>query len=236
MSPDYINTSNNSLTQTDIVIGIIISTVVLALFYLDRRYALYSNIRQALFPNSQLDEVDNNDAMIMAYYTKGHSLMNVSAGQADGMAYSAFLTTKMQQGTYKDEQNTDAEAIIYNLHLPFNTQGHLIGISKKYAVSGEFLESFLIQSGMEEIVLEGDFVDAFKLYAADNQDVIARYILDPAAMAFVMDYCANNFWEIAGTEMYFVAESSQKGGMDILKSTAQFVQEIKPAVASKSSN
>lgn len=179
------------------------------------------------YKNRQTSTDTTNVPLIMAYYTQGHALSQLATGKINNMRYAALMTTAMPE-TLGAEQNTGPGALIYTLNLPFNTQAHIVGVSQKYAISSAFLESYLKLSNLEEITLEGDFPNTFSIFAEPGQDVQVRYILDPKAMQFAVDYCASNFWEIAGDEMYIVATADQKGSMDLVTDSTKFVEEIRP--------
>lgn len=171
-------------------------------------------------------------SLIMAYYTNGLDLMQLSRGKTNGLRYSLYTTIKAKF----DSENPvfiDAGSLIYVLQLPFNTQAHIVGISKKYNVNRGFLTSFLDANGVENTPLEGDFVNKCNIYSQIGQGSITQYVLDPKAMQFIIDFCADNFWEIAGDELILVKTENQKGGGNLLDISSRFVQEIRPAIEQK---
>jgi hypothetical protein len=170
---------------------------------------------------------DINTQLIMAYYTNGFDLMPLEHNKIDNMRYSVLITTA---GNQKSETLASHGTLIYVLQLPFNTQTHIIGVSKKYQLEGFFLESFLAANNMEEIFLEGDFIDKCNIYTSKGQGFLTQYILDPKAMEFIVDFCENYFWEIAGDELTLVKTKDQTGEADLIGLSARFVKEIKPAI------
>ncbi|HEX4774735.1 MAG TPA: zf-TFIIB domain-containing protein [Candidatus Saccharimonadales bacterium] len=167
---------------------------------------------------------------IISYYTAGHSLTNAQKGRLNGQHYSVLVTTPIEENhAAHDISFTNETSLIYTLDLPFNTEVHLVGLSKKYKIDVFKFETFLLANNMEKIQLEGDFSDYYALYGAKGQQFQARYVLDLAAMEFVVDYCRNNFWEINSSELYFVIASDQQGE-NIIEEGQKFTEQIKPAL------
>lgn len=110
---------------------------------------------------------------------------------------------------------------VYAVELPFMSGVHLIGIPKTHSIP-------LAMSGhdMEAVTLEGNYNDVFHLYADTGEQVQSRYVLDPKAMVFTIDFCANFNWEIIEDTLYFMS-GGRLPGFDIVD---QFVEEIRPAV------
>lgn len=218
MRPMYGN-SNDPLGLY-LAVGLIVFGAIVTAW---RRYSLGRLIRK-----DTSDPADSqSDSQILSFYTAGHSLVSAGTGTLDNMHYATYITTPGSDPTvgYVDEL-----AVINVLDLPFNTDTHLIGLSKEHHVDRLKFANFARANGMEPVVLEGDFRDYFDLYAAKGEQVDVRTVLDPKAMEYVVDYCKSNFWEINRAEMYFVASSSDSKNTDIFKEAAEFVTEIKPAL------
>lgn len=79
---------------------------------------------------------------------------------------------------------------------------------------------------MEPVVLEGDYSSYFKLFADKNEQVQSRYILDPKAMVFTIDFCKAFYWEIQNGNLYF-ASNQELPSLDIIDT---FIREIRPAI------
>lgn len=166
------------------------------------------------------------ESAIIAFYTAGHLLAKASEGTLDGMRYATYLTTPGMDLT----AFVDSMAVINVLDLPFNTTAHLIGLSKEHRIDRVKFENFVRANGMEKVVLEGDFPDYFDIYAATGEQVNVREVLNPKAMAYVVDYCRTHFWEINNAEMYFVASEDDKANDNIFEEAREFVTQIKPAL------
>lgn len=181
--------------------------------------------------NSSILADSDYASAIISYYTAGLSLFNAKEGRLNGQYYSLLMTTQPEEA-HADHiiPYTKAGSLIYTLDLPFNTQTHVIGLSKKYQIDRLEFETFLKANDMEKVVLEGDFSDYFDLYASKGQQFEVRLTLDPAAMEFVIDYCRANFWEINGSTLYFVIASDQKGDINLLETSQKFAHEIQPAL------
>lgn len=168
----------------------------------------------------------------MSYYSKGYDLRLATNDSINGMNYSIFITTEHVNlnPEEKVDTNTKPGATIYNLILPFNTDAHIIGLSKKYAISSALMGEYILKNDLEQASLEGSFSDDFSLYVRRGQGSITQYILDPAAMAFITDYCKNNFWEIFNNKMYIISDPSHSDGMLFIDTSLEFVRQIKPAL------
>ncbi len=167
-----------------------------------------------------------DDSAIIAFYTAGHMLAAAERGKIDGMNYATYLTMPHDMAA----SFVDDFAVIHVLDLPFNTDTHLIGLSKRHKIDRIKFENFVITNGMEKVELEGDFDDYFDLYAAKGQQIEVREVLNPKSMAYVVDYCGSHFWEINRAELYFAASSTDKGAGNIFEEAQEFVNQIKPAL------
>lgn len=215
--------------RTDTIENLItIAAVILIIIYANRR-RFFGKLGIAK------TGVIEGTSLVMAFFTQGYNLSRLKRAKIQGVRYNIFLTSQ-DNSKNKDEPNTKAGSMIYMLELPYSTTGHVIGISKKSILDRFFLESFLEAHGMEEIVLEGDYPNQFSIYASPGQQVISRYILDPAAMEFTVDYCTNHFWEIVGDEMYFATVDGLDSDEDILLSSIKFAEQVKPATADSANN
>lgn len=201
------------------VLGVIIIAAAMA-----KKYSLDRMISAPVTPNE-----GSQYSALLSYYSAGHSIIGAGRHQIDGMHYSMYLTTPPAQAssfTYVNET-----ALIFDLELPFNTETHMIGLSKQHKTVNRLqLASFLKANGMEAVTLEGNFSDSFEIYASVGQQFQARVVLDPAAMAYVADYCQSHFWEISGAELYIVATSADTTNTDIVTESKEFAAQIKPAL------
>lgn len=120
----------------------------------------------------------------------------------------------------------DAMRGVYSVELPFTSGVHLLGIPKK----GEDFDISTWGSVMEPVELEGDYPDYFSLYADKGEQMESRFVLDPKAMQFTVDFCKEFSWEIVDDALYFASENrpASFGLID------QFVKEIRPALETKS--
>lgn len=112
--------------------------------------------------------------------------------------------------------------------LPFSSAVHLVGIPK--ILSDDV--SLLKHDSMEPVVLEGDYPNYFTLYADLRQQSESRYVLDPAAMAFTVDFCQDFFWEIQDNTLYFTGPHT----LPSYEIIDEFVRQIRPAIESPNPN
>src|SRR5665213_2154042 len=211
------------------LIFVVIVVVGAYLYKLWRKYSLGRFVDNE--PSGLADSPANS--VILSYYTAGHSVINANRGKLDDMSYSLYATGPQDNRATGSVPYVEEDAAIYALDLPFNTESHFVGLSKQHKLNRLQFESFLKSSGMEKVVLEGDFPDYFDIYAAKDQQFEVRTVLNPEAMSFVVDYCQSHFWEINDSELYIVATSTDKsnsGNPSIIEESQQFVRQIKPAL------
>ena len=205
------------------IISVIIAAIVVVVI---RAFSL-----QRLFGGKTLSATSSNASNIIAYYSAGHGLVNAARGKVNNIGYSILLTGPLLPESARTAAFVTDEAIIYTLDLPFNTEAHIVGLSKKYSIDRLQFASFLITNGMEKVNLEGDFSDHFDIYAVKGQQFQVRYVLNPEAMQYVANYCTAHFWEINSSEMYFVASTTDAADRsNIVTESLQFVQQIQPAL------
>jgi len=218
----HVLSDSNSTEALFQLVAFLVIVVGGGVFAFTRRWSIGRNLRRT-------DDTDVSDgSAIISFYTAGHPLLNGGEGKVNGMRYLMYLS--MPADRVRGDEFVSEDSIIYCLDLPFNTQTHLLGLSKEYKLDRLKFESFLHANGMQKITLEGDFPDYFDLYASANQDLQVRMVLDPSAMEFVEDYCHDHFWEIHDSELYFAITSSDKENEDFVQQSAQFVSAIKPAL------
>jgi Zn-finger nucleic acid-binding protein len=118
--------------------------------------------------------------------------------------------------------SNDSSIGVFAVYLPFQTKAHLVGLPR----GGDKIQLRSFNSAMEPVELEGDYPQYFQLFADRGQQADSRYILDPKAMVFTIDFCKDAYWEIANNTLYFFSDT-QLPSFEILD---QFVEEIRPAV------
>lgn len=110
---------------------------------------------------------------------------------------------------------------MYSVELPYRSGAHIVGIQRK---SPSLIS--MTSTAMEPVVLEGDYVNYFELFADNGQQSKTRYVLDPSAMVFTIDFCRSYNWEILDDTLYF--ESS--GLLPAFDVVDRFIDEIRPAI------
>lgn len=156
---------------------------------------------------------------LLSYFTKDTAnITPFHEGKIGEMHYCVFATS-------------EAQATIIRVELDFTTKAHLLSVPVGAAVNAE---AVLAGSTMEPVDLEGDYNSVFALYSAPGQQETARYLLDPKAMAFTLDFCRSQCWEIIGAELYFiqmVGEQAEGDSTLMIEDVPRFVEEIKPVLA-----
>lgn len=111
---------------------------------------------------------------------------------------------------------------LYAVALPFTAAAHLLGIPKN---SGDLISSDAVPSNMELVSLEGNYSEHFTLFVETGGQADARYILDPEAMAHSIDFINTFHWELEGSTLYFLDDSS----LPPLAVVDAFIEQIVPA-------
>ncbi len=112
--------------------------------------------------------------------------------------------------------------------LPFVSRVHLVGIPHSLSNNVVIMKN----NHMEPVILEGDYPNYFLLYAETRQQAESRYVLDPAAMVFTVDFCQDFYWEIQDSTLYFAGQQS----MPTFEQIDEFVRQIRPAIESPNPN
>ena len=114
---------------------------------------------------------------------------------------------------------------LYTVELPFVAAAHLVGLSNEQKLP---IVVDVHNSALEPVALEGDYAQHFALFADKQEQVEARYVFDPKAMAFTIDFCKQFNWEIVGDSLFFLSSNS----MPSFELVDQFISEIRPAIDS----
>lgn len=178
-----------------------------------------------------------NASLLLSYYSNARQLMGIHNIQAEDLNITFFVTygelLESKSVLERLIQDSSDGVAMASVHLPFKTSSHLLGITQE---GGRELglQEFLARRELETIELEGDFPSDFLLYAPPGNQFNARYVFDPKAMAFVVDFCKSHHFEVVG-DMLYIAENRFTGLADTeqsfsIDSIKQFVKEIKPAL------
>lgn len=117
-------------------------------------------------------------------------------------------------------------ASVCMVELPYYAAAHLFGEPKDelYRIPHKYN-----MKGFNPVRLEGNFNEYFNLFVRHDLQSEARYILDPKAMHFVIDFCKKYYWEIADDTLLFVTLDD----VPDLAKVDRFIEEIKPSVIRK---
>lgn len=212
--------------------GRIVSLAAVSLYVLFR---LTKTLMASRLPKKQIVA---DSPILLSYFSNDSQIVGLDSGNFGDLSY-VLLTTKTD---YKNANNhakdivpSSGGVIVCRVSLPFQTGSHLVGIAKNG--SKELgLDEFLARRNLETIELEGNFSEHTALFAPPGNQFNARYLLDPKAMAFVIDFCRTHHWEIINDELYFVTNDSlsRVNNNDptpiMTDDIERFVEEIKPAL------
>ncbi len=159
-----------------------------------------------------------NTSVLLAYYTEGAELVPIGTGEIAGMPYAAITALNQPM-------------ILFRVDLDFTSRVHLLGVPKNTDVAQ--LDPGGRGSTMERVELEGDYSNYFGLFCEKGQQEQARYVLDPKAMVFTIDFCRSHNWEIIDNQLYFLQAASDHPAdpTPMMDDIAKFVANIKPVVA-----
>jgi len=205
--------------------GIIFIVASLAILF-----AVFKFLSWPAFLFGDKNDVDNEQGLLMAFYTRGNALFRVSSGELSGNSYKVFQTAPDPFAASQLSTLTPG-ATIYALDLDFNTQAHIIGVGKSSAGDHMGVVGALHDYKMEKVDLEGDFGDYFDVFCAPGQQVQTRYVLNPKGMEAFIDYIKINTWEVVGDQMYVIGNIMEAlSGDDIVAKSSVFVKAISPAI------
>ena len=182
-----------------------------------------ASIAFGLYRGVYLKIIKKNIPILFLYYTLNSRFLPIHKIEKDDSTVYVYSSFNLNDGR---------SATMFLVQLPFKTKIHLLAITKREDSSQFRIEK--INSVMESVDLEGDYDDYFTLYAEMGMQTESRYVLDPNAMAFTIDFCKSHSWEIRESEFYFVQENvtnSDGDSTSMWEDIDQFIKEIKPAIA-----
>lgn len=201
-------------------------------------YVVYRLLKLLLASRLKKRRVNHEASLLIAYYSYNRSLMGVTSTQTEELTITYFVaygrelahTDSLERAIRSDSEGT----MMISVHLPFQTSSHLVGINQR-GRQELGLQEFLARRKLEVIELEGDFPSTFLLYAPPGNQFNARYLFDPKAMAFVVDFCRSHHFEVVGDMLYITANNAteaadSEGDSFSTESIKQLVKEIKPAL------
>ncbi len=162
-------------------------------------------------------------------FTRGRSSLLVHYTQpGTGIHLMSLTEGVMDDGSYYNVLSA-GDNMLYVVQLPFQTKLHMLAVAQ---ASGLFSGASLVERSpdIRRVELEGDFIHYFQLYVSPQYEKQVRYILDPKAMAYVIDFCRSNTWELLNDELYIVVGRSSEQSVT-LQEIASFTSEIRPVVA-----
>ncbi len=194
---------NSDIFEILLLIGIVLFSIVSA------SYATYRKRRRTT--------KISNSSILLTYYTDGVHLIPAKSDKIGDMHYNAIVTL-------------DLNMLLYRVELPFASKSHLLSVP--VAPDVVQLDPTGLGSLMEKVHLEGDFSNYFTFFAERDQQSLARYILDPKAMVFTIDFCRSHNWELINNELYFLQSNADNtsDSTKMFDDILTFIDQIRPAV------
>jgi hypothetical protein len=194
---------------------------------------------------------------ILGMFVNGMQLEKLAEGNLGDYHYDLMITEPLTIPTepgpkqYSNADNPAGEALaqiasyavnsanagktILTLHLPIKSPVHIAALGVSDSKTHENIDRFAKQCNLAPAGLEGDFPDFFSLYCRPTEQVAVREILDPSNMAFLVDYCKREDWEIFDNTLYFAQNNAFRKDNEqkienttMVKDAEQFVDEILP--------
>lgn len=158
-------------------------------------------------------------SILFSYMSQHGEILELADGYTPGNMWYSYLVAL--DNTYSNE----ATLGIYSVELPFVSAAHIVGI----AHLTDYTPAISLDIPMEELKLEGNYAKHFSAYTESGMQASSRYVLDPAAMNFTIDFCAKYHWEIVGSYLYFLCYK-EVPSFEIVDT---FVTKIRPAIVQK---
>ncbi len=192
-------------------------------------------------------------SIILTMYTSGVILQKIAEGSFQNYKYSLLITSDEVLPTLDTESlgidralapqksnnlemgaiKTPEGLIIMKIDLPIVSKVHILGFTTQDKTFQSLLDNSNLGALLTEVNLEGNFPDYFKLYTNKDQEIDIREVLDPTAMAFLIDFCNKMNWELVESSLYFVeirSSGSQPNNMSTVETAEDFVQKILPTL------
>ena len=157
--------------------------------------------------------------ILLGYLLRADTMTSLASGTTPGGLPYNFI---LGMGGIVGVDDT-ASIGLYTVELPFRAEAHIIGVAR--AISDP-LHIAASRSSLAPLKLEGDYDQYFTLYVDESDQVDGRYVMDPGAMQFTIDFCRQYHWEIFESSLYFMSRT-QVPSFDVLD---EFVASIRPAI------
>lgn len=201
--------ARNSITVFLTIIVLLIAVIVGAVFWITRS----PNYRGG----RKIKVTETNAPVLLAVLSKHGMLALLADGYTPNDMWYSYV---MGLGLIYSPRPIYG---LYSVELPFMSAAHIVGVSHGDSLPVKIQVN---DSALEEMVLEGDYPNYFSLYVDHGEQSSGRYVLDPKAMAYTVDFCKQYNWEIVGDTLFFLSSSE----LPTYELVDNFVQEIRPAV------
>lgn len=176
----------------------LVANIILGLLICTGGIILIRKFRPRKSEDNMLDS-----SLLYALHVPGSGLTKISDGKLGAYNYSIMLSASSDAEHSSPVLSGGAikpGATILALTLPFRSSVHLAGLGMP---QNNTVDSLARKAGLQPVVLEGDFPDYFRLYCGTNEQIDLLTVIDPSDMAFLVDYCQKENWEVIGNTIYF---------------------------------
>lgn len=166
----------------------------------------------------------SEDTSLLLSYYAGRFL----SGNKDIRSVFSLKEGQLADGSYYNIVYV-ADQLLCIVQLTFQTKLHVVAIARETGID----ETGLLLGGnhIKQVELEGDFSNYFHLYVSPEQEKQVQYILDPAAMSDVIDFCRTHSWELLNDELYVAVTRDPDQQLMTLRAMEAYVKQIRPVTA-----
>ena len=195
--------------------------------------------------------------LLMGIYTEGMRLTKMTDGILGVYPYTLMMTEPIERKVpdgpveYSGDGNSmvgqavanaaisahnmsNAGKVILALTLPVKSPVHITCIGINDDKTRAIFSGQIAGCNLEDVGLEGNFPDYFNLYCDSNHQVEVREVLDPTAMAFFIDFCQHEDWELFEDTLYFagnnINSAKNHDGSTMVEDAENFVQKALPVL------
>lgn len=177
---------------------------------------LYSRIKNRYLKSIPVPENQSIKiyAFIFSYYFSDRMPIVCGRGMIGNLHYNIYKTTDGME--------------VYRVQLDFNTNAHIVCVSKECNIDKTSLENYLLINNMEIVALEGNFSNQFDIYVSKNQNGITQYVIDPEVMLYIQTNLNEDMWEMSDNDLYVIHHVNNLTPHNNDK-ISKFIDQIRPA-------
>jgi hypothetical protein len=110
---------------------------------------------------------------------------------------------------------------------------HILSLTRARQQADLNLSQSISTGHLRPAELEGDFSQYFRLYVDESDQTNLRQVLDPAIMAYLIDYCKEYDWELTGRQLIILQPDkiqTNSDGTGLIEDATIFATKILPSL------